>query len=123
MTNTISALGDLLAECDAQGIRLAPNNDGGLTIDAPQDVLTLELLDQLRIHKVQLLAHLRPKGRLETRRAMPTAQAKPVCRCGSTTWLDVAIHDGQSTRRDCARCGRFIDFSRWYGTVALQDGE
>jgi hypothetical protein len=123
MTNTISALGDLLAECDAQGIRLAPNNDGGLTIDAPQDVLTPELLDQLRIHKGELLAHLQPHGRLETRRTVRATHTKPVCRCGSTTWLDVAIHDGRSNRRDCARCGRFIDFSRWYGTDALQAGE
>lgn len=123
MTSTISALSDLLAECDARGIRLAPNSDGGLAIDAPQDVLTPELVDELRSYKVELLAHLRPKGRLETRRAVPNAQAKPVCRCGSATWLDVSIHDGRSNRRDCARCGRFIDFSRWYGTDALQADE
>ena len=24
------------------------------------------------------------------------------------------IHDGDSIRRDCARCGRFIDFPVWY---------
>jgi len=44
--------------------------------------------------------------------AKPT---KPVCRCGSTTWRDVPIHGGRSTRRDCARCGRFIEFPVWYG--------
>ena len=40
---------------------------------------------------------------------LPTT-GKTVCRCGSTTWRDVPIHDGQSVRRDCGRCGRFIDF-------------
>lgn len=122
MTITTAALSALLAQCDVQGIRLVPNNEGGLTIDAPQDVLTPELLGQLRFHKAELVAHLPPHGRLKSRRAGP-AQAKPVCRCGSATWLDVAIHDGRSNRRDCARCGRFIDFSRWYGADALQAGE
>lgn len=122
MTIATAALSALLAECDRQGIRLVPNNEGGLTIDAPQDVLTPELLGQLRSHKTELVAHLRPNGRLETRRAGP-AQATPVCRCGSNKWLEVPIHGGRSKRRDCARCGRFIDFSRWYDTDALQAGE
>lgn len=120
MTGLDLTLTDLLAECDAQGIRLIPAGPGGLTVDAPQDVLTPELIERLRTHKTDLIAHLRPKA---PGRAMPTARAKPICRCGSTTWLDVAIHDGQSTRRDCAGCGRFIDFSRWYGAVALQADE
>ncbi|MCC7476206.1 MAG: hypothetical protein IT425_12490 [Pirellulales bacterium] len=37
MNGTPSPLADLLAECDAQGIRLLLADDGGLTIDAPQD--------------------------------------------------------------------------------------
>ena len=36
------------------------------------------------------------------------------CRCGSTTTVDVTIHNGRSTRRDCARCRRFISFPVWY---------
>ncbi|HEX4129735.1 MAG TPA: hypothetical protein VHZ24_06810 [Pirellulales bacterium] len=36
-------------------------------------------------------------------------------RCGSCDTIDVPIHDGQSLRRDCARCNRFIDFPLWYG--------
>lgn len=43
-----------------------------------------------------------------------------VCRCGCDTWHDVPIHDGQSVRRDCAKCGRFIEFPIWYGKVGLQ---
>lgn len=123
MTNTISALGELLAICHAHSIRLIPNDAGNLIIDAPQGMLTPELLEQLKVQKAALLAHLQPRRLHEARHATPAPVAKPVCRCGSTTWVDVAIHDGQSTRRDCARCGRFIDFSRWYGTDALQAGE
>ncbi len=37
------------------------------------------------------------------------------CRCGSAEWADFPIHDGRSTRRDCARCSRFVAFVRWYG--------
>ncbi|MGB4726917.1 MAG: hypothetical protein WBH86_05905 [Thermogutta sp.] len=40
---------------------------------------------------------------------------KPICRCGSSDYVDHPIHDGQSLRRDCARCGRFIGFPVWYG--------
>lgn len=123
MTNTISALRGLLDQCHARGIRLVAMDDGDLTVDAPQGVLTPALLEQLRAHKAALVDHLQPAFRHETRLVSPMSAAKPVCRCGSTTWRDVAIHDGQSTRRDCVRCGRFIDFSRWYGADALQAGD
>ncbi len=36
-------------------------------------------------------------------------------RCGSDDTVDVPIHGGLSVRRDCRRCGRFIDFPVWYG--------
>ena len=35
-------------------------------------------------------------------------------KCSSTEYVDVPIHGGRSTRRDCRRCGAFIDFTRWY---------
>jgi len=35
--------------------------------------------------------------------------------CGSTEYRDVPIHDGQSTRRDCADCGRTCGFPSWFG--------
>ncbi|MEX0978287.1 MAG: hypothetical protein WDZ48_05525 [Pirellulales bacterium] len=123
MTNTMSALGELLAECNAKGIQLVPNDEGDLTIDAPQGALTPDLLEQLKVQKAALVAHLQPRCRHERHHTASVPAAKPVCRCGSTTWHDAAIHDGQSTRRDCAQCGRFIDFSRWYGADALQADE
>jgi hypothetical protein len=36
-------------------------------------------------------------------------------RCGATETVGTTIHGGQSTRQDCARCGRFRRFSTWYG--------
>ncbi len=118
MTNTISTPSKLLAECHARGIQLIPNDAGDLTVDAPAGVLTPDLMERLRAQKAELIAHLQPR-RLH-HQTVPAPIARPVCRCGSTTWHEVAIHDGQSTRRDCARCGRFIDFSRWYAAIALQ---
>jgi len=127
MTGAPFLLADLLADCEAHGIRLALAGDGGLTIDAPQDALTPGLLDRLRSSKADLLAMLRPAP--EAVPALPVAAsvapAKPttaVCRCGSTTRRDVPIHDGQSVRRDCGRCGKFIAFPIWYRKDNLQNG-
>lgn len=55
--------------------------------------------------------------------ARTVAPSKALCRCGSTTYLDVPIHDGQSVRRDCGGCGRFIEFPIWYGTHTGQFGQ
>ncbi len=110
----MSAVTELMCECQARGIRLNVTRDGGVTIDAPKDALSLELLERVRAHKAELIEQIATKA---------SAAARPVCRCGSTKWREAAIHDGQSTRRDCAGCGRFIDFSSWHGTDALQAGE
>jgi hypothetical protein len=58
MTGTPSILADLLADCEAHGIRLAPAHGDGLDIDAPQDNLTPDLLARLKAHKAELLAIL-----------------------------------------------------------------
>ena len=128
MTGAPSILAELLAECEAHGIRLLLAGDGGLTIDAPQDALTPDLLGRLKANKADVLAMLRPAT--DAAPALPVAisdtPAKPtkaVCRCGSTTWRDVPIHGGQSIRRDCGRCGRFLDFPVWYGKNAGHNGQ
>lgn len=42
-------------------------------------------------------------------------QVLTVCdRCQSDQYVDVPIHDGQSLRRDCRRCRRFMGFPTWY---------
>lgn len=124
MTRTTSLLAYLLADCDAHGIRLALADGGGLEIDAPQDALTPDLLARLKAHKADLLAMLRPAPDLAPALPAQTCEApakptKAVCRCGGTTWRDVPLHGGQSVRRDCGRCGRFLDFPVWYGKGAL----
>jgi hypothetical protein len=122
----LTDLAELLADCHARGIRLVPAGDGGLTIDAPEDALTPDLLGRLKAYKADLLAILRPAPALSpampvVKRDAPPKPTKPVCRCGSTTWQDVAIHGGQSVRRDCDRCGRFIEFPAWHGKDTLQN--
>jgi hypothetical protein len=116
----MTGLSELLAECEARGVRLFPADDDRLTIDAPRDTLTPDLLDQLKAHKTELLGLLRPTPDAApavpvTTLDTPTKPTRPVCRCGSTTWRDVPIHGGKSIRRDCGRCGRFIEFPLWYG--------
>ena len=116
----MSDLAELLTDCDTRGIRLRPVGDGGLTINAPQAALTLDMVARLKIHKAELLALLRPSAEPMS---MTKPTAKPVCRCGSTVWRDVPIHGGQSVRRDCGRCGRFLDFPVWYEKTTGQDGQ
>ncbi|MCC7085189.1 MAG: hypothetical protein IT427_09305 [Pirellulales bacterium] len=149
-----AAIDPLLAECEAQGIRLALDGDGGLNIDSPQGALTPDLLDRLKTHKAELLALLRPAppdaelqtpksapniptirlasgktaiagisgallGNLKSKPAAdPPEKPKPKCRrCGSAEYVDVPIHDGASTRRDCAGCGKYVRFIVWYNKI------
>jgi hypothetical protein len=100
----------------------------------PRSALTPDLLDRLKAHKAELLAMLRPAPSTEaepeiaTHRPVPKLpKPKPVCRCGSTTWRDVVLshtpHNGTTIRRDCAGCGRFLDFPLWYGKDAGHSGQ
>ena len=48
----------------------------------------------------------------------PAADPRPlvICDvCGSAKFADRAIHNGQSTVRECTRCNRFMGFPVWYG--------
>ncbi len=126
-------LAELLTDCRARHIRLSLDSDGGVTVDAPQDALTPGLIDQLKAHKSELLVLLtaddtsapvfrqpdseRKLEQTTTQMAEePTDPDSPRClRCGSADYRDILIHEGRSGRRDCARCGRFIDFPMWLG--------
>jgi hypothetical protein len=102
---------DLMADLARLGIRLEAAGDR--LRYSPREGLAPELLADLRKHKAELLAMLAG----EHPEAEPPAPEHQTwrCRCGSTAWRDVAIHGGQSTRRDCGRCGRFIGFAVWQG--------
>ena len=91
---------DLLAHLRALGVSVGVQGDR-LWYE-PRSVVAPELVDRLRRHKADLLLLL---GGVAVR-----------CdRCRSTEYRDVSIHGGRSVRRDCARCGRFLDFPVWYG--------
>ena len=166
MTGTPPTVLDLLSECLALGIKLAPVQGGGLTIDAPRGVLTPNLRDRLTANKETLRSLLlcldadtvwqRTLDRLEGDLLFPPevmqalrachaewgeelqnqseTKSEPVaaasgavskrgaCRCGSTEWRDVPIHDGRSIRRDCPSCDRFIEFPVWYGNKHGEHG-
>ena len=126
MGGTVSAA-ELLADLARRGIRLEA--DGERLRYHPRSALTPDLLDRLKAHKAELLTLLLRATAFDIDSApdaepAPAAQenpAPPACRCGSTIWRDVPIHDGQSARRDCGRCGRFINFPIWYGRGTLQN--
>lgn len=120
----MSGLAQLLTDCEVNGILLFAADDGSLTIDAPQEALTTDLLDRLKTQKAVLLAFLRlvraPRpARPEPHPATAGEPTASVCRCGTTAWRDVPIHGGKSVRRDCACCGRFLDFPAWYGKATF----
>ncbi len=132
----------LLADLNARGIKLAPHGDR--LRFSPRGAMTPELAERLRTHKVEVLAHLAgedPKvedvpvedNALEDNPVEDPAvseegapQPEAVCRCGSVEVRDVVLlhppHHGRSTRRDCARCGRFLGFGRWHGAGGEQEG-
>ena len=58
MTSTISPLTELLTDCGVCGIRLSRSTDGDLTVDAPEDALTPDLISRLKDHKSELLTVL-----------------------------------------------------------------
>jgi len=51
---------------------------------------------------------------LEGRTQKAASASKPICPCGSTRYVDTPIHNGQSLRRNCLQCGRFLGFPVWY---------
>jgi hypothetical protein len=117
---------ELLLDLDRLGIQLEA--DGERLRYFPRSALTPDLLARLKAHKADLLAMLRPSPDADAALPAPTREApakptKAVCRCGGTTWRDVPIHGGQSIRRDCGRCGRFLDFPVWYGKATGHNGQ
>jgi hypothetical protein len=112
---------DLICDLRRLGVRLEVCSDRLRYY--PLSAVTPDLLSLLKVHKADVVAFLRsaadpapaaPIHELGTSPTMDVPAARPVCRCGSTTWRDVPIHGGRSVRRDCGRCGRFLDFPVWY---------
>lgn len=110
-------LASLLAELARRGIRL--QKDGYRLRYYPQSAMTTELAEQVSTKKAKLL-RLMSSSYGEAMGLPKITFTEPLCPCGSTSSCDVPIHDGQSVRRDCAGCGRFVDFPVWYGKGTLQ---
>ena len=109
----MSTAKELLAQCAALGVRLIPEGGGGLLIDFPNSGLPPGLIDSLSCHKLQILALLEgaaPASPSPGAAVQEGTSAHVICRCGSSDWIDTPINNGQSRRRDCARCGRHIGF-------------
>jgi hypothetical protein len=119
----------LLVRCKVKDVRLGVVDNDTILVNAPRRALTVELLDQIRALKADLIELLNPSRSSSDEERSPMAlesrqgttnKPEPLCRCGGTTWNDVLIHGGQSVRRDCGKCGRFLDFPIWYGkTITL----
>ncbi len=124
-----STVVQLIARCKEKDVWLDVGNNGKIIVNAPERALTVELLDQIRARKadlIELLSHStsisveEQASEVLNSRQGTTKKPEPLCRCGGTTWNDVLIHGGQSVRRDCGKCGRFLDFPIWYGkTITL----
>lgn len=119
---------ELLMDLGRLGIRLEA--DGERLRYRPQSALTPDLLGRLKAHKGELLTLLLRASDFDVDNALnaepapiidPATTTEQICRCGSTMWRNVPIHDGRSVRRDCGRCGRFIEFPIWYGNETLQN--
>lgn len=63
------------------------------------------LADDMRFHNAEALS----KVVLE-----PEPSPAPCRRCGNRQTYLAVIHSGESLRRDCAKCGRFVDFVAWH---------
>lgn len=102
---------ELLSDLISRGVEIQAH--GAKLRFRPTDRLTATDLDRIRQHKPALLALLRAEGRVH-----PASDVRPLGRCdccGSDDVADIAIHDGQSRRRECRRCERFLGWPRWYG--------
>jgi hypothetical protein len=90
----------------------------------PAERLTADEVEHIRSHKAALLAILRAEG-LVYRNPAADPRPRALCdRCGSSQHVDVAIHGGESLRRDCGQCHRFLGWPRWYGqTLQGSDGD
>ena len=67
---------------------------------------------------------LASRPEMHTRADQIETPTGPHCsRCLSQEFRYIEIHDGQSRRRECGKCGRFIDFPVWHGVARSDTAE
>ena len=109
---------DVIDRVEGLGIRIW--TEGRSVKFSPRSAMPPELTEIIKAQKAAVIETLVARSSKPVREpAIPVIQRKPVTircrRCGSDEYIDVPIHHGQSIRRDCAKCGRLIDFPVWYG--------
>lgn len=106
---------DLVADLTARGVTIVATS-GRLRFH-PMSLITSDDLHQLQLNKQAILNYVQSD---ENERMNPFARITPSSRCdlcSSPEFLEVSIHDGESLRRECARCGRFMGWPLWYGAA------
>jgi len=104
---------ELLSDLIVRGVEFQAHGDK--LRFRPVEKLNRDDVENIRRHKTALLRLLRAEGH-EYRD--PDADPRPLLacdRCEATEFTDVTTHNGQSIRRDCAHCHRFLGWPRWYG--------
>jgi hypothetical protein len=113
---------DLLERLTARGIEFQAQ-DNKLRF-RPWDGITAEELQAIRCLKHQLLVLVKDRQRADSiwkashRSPNQAPSCRDICdRCGAAEYKDTLIHEGRSTRRECARCNRFFGWPCWYGQL------
>ena len=109
---------DLLTTLVARGVEFRAHGDE--LRFRPLEQLTPSDLENLREHKATILRLLRSEGIVYENRFADPRPWTTCDRCGSTDHRDIPIHNGQSARRDCAQCNRFLGWPRWHGRTQGQ---
>ena len=103
---------ELLNDVQARGIQLVAE-EGRLRF-RPRAAVTPELLETIKQHKAELLALLAGDAVPDDAEEQAKPTGKPRCpSCFCERVRDVPIHRGESVRRDCRKCGRFLAFVTW----------
>ena len=90
-----------IKKCIIAGTVFAWGPDNTLIVDYPDELEGSELLDEIRFYKQEIIGLMQYMNRATN------------CKCGSTETQAVSIHEGRSTRLDCAKCGRFLRWGEW----------
>jgi len=94
-----------------QEIILTFNATGNsVRVNAPNGIVDSELLVEIQEYKPEIIKYMQDESR---------GLVCPRCRTSGYVTL-FPIHNGQSTRLDCAHCGRFLRFGIWYGKETSQ---
>jgi hypothetical protein len=96
--NLATNITSLIQELSQAGVAMRVDARNRLLAMAPKGVMTTSLKAIIAEHKACIAS---------------TIQLSICQKCGSEEFIDVAIHGGNSVRRDCAKCGRTMGFPVW----------